>query len=119
MLASDARSAQAKQMATLPGVPESGWELTNACASKLAIQQCAGTPHGIGVKHGRRDALRVATWRRILASIDAHPQSLTVHQSPRPRAAKLVFGENRRISGATLSASASCRAALGALPPRS
>lgn len=32
----DARSALAKKMSTLPGVVEPDWELTNACANKLA-----------------------------------------------------------------------------------
>jgi len=32
----DARSALARKMATLPGVAEPDWEMTNACAGKLA-----------------------------------------------------------------------------------
>jgi hypothetical protein len=35
-LDSSARSELAKKMSTLPGVPEPGWELTSACANKLA-----------------------------------------------------------------------------------
>jgi hypothetical protein len=35
-LDSNARGELAKKMSTLPGVPEPNWELTSACASKLA-----------------------------------------------------------------------------------